>query len=145
MTLTDMPLIQVLYQSGTLSVTATVMASGGLSTIILLITVTAICCDSKVNIITLYIHHWCNMVVSSKLRSIVAQLKAVLLLAKGLWQCHKNFVELGSVTCHYLNQCRVIVPYYNMTVWILARNDINLSMAAGLIRLHMPGVKSSRV
>ena len=34
---------------------------------------------------------------------------------------------------------------YNMTVWILARNDINLSMAAGLIRLHMPGVKSSRV
>ena len=31
--------------------------------------------------------------------------------------------------------------YYNMTVWILARNDINFSMAAGLIRLHMPGVK----
>ena len=30
---------------------------------------------------------------------------------------------------------------YNMTVWILARNDINFSMAAGLIRLHMPGVK----
>ena len=27
--------------------------------------------------------------------------------------------------------------YYNMTVWILARNDINFSMAAGLIRLHM--------
>ena len=34
---------------------------------------------------------------------------------------------------------------YNMTVWILARNDINFSMAAGLIRLHMPGVKQSRV
>ena len=31
--------------------------------------------------------------------------------------------------------------YYNMTVWILARNDIIFSMAAGLIRLHMPGVK----
>ena len=30
---------------------------------------------------------------------------------------------------------------YNMTVWVLARNDINFSMAAGLIRLHMPGVK----
>ena len=30
---------------------------------------------------------------------------------------------------------------YNMTVWILAWNDINFSMAAGLIRLHMPGVK----
>ena len=36
---------------------------------------------------------------------------------------------------------RAIVSNYNMTVWILARNDINLSMAAGLIRLHMPGVK----
>ena len=31
--------------------------------------------------------------------------------------------------------------YYNMTVWILARKEINFSMAAGLIRLHMPGVK----
>ena len=30
---------------------------------------------------------------------------------------------------------------YNMTEWILARNDINFSMAAGLIRLYMPGVK----
>ena len=30
---------------------------------------------------------------------------------------------------------------YNMTVWILAQNDINFTMAAGLIRLHMPGVK----
>ena len=30
---------------------------------------------------------------------------------------------------------------YNMTVWILARNDIIFSVAAGLIRLHMPGVK----
>ena len=37
------------------------------------------------------------------------------------------------------------IKYYNMTVWILARNDINFSMAAGLIRLHMPGVKQSRV
>ena len=33
------------------------------------------------------------------------------------------------------------IDIYNMTVWILARNDINFSMAAGLIRLHMPGVK----
>ena len=29
----------------------------------------------------------------------------------------------------------------NMTVWILARKEINFSMAAGLIRLHIPGVK----
>ena len=33
---------------------------------------------------------------------------------------------------------RLIVWNYNMTVWILARNDINFSMTAGLIRLHMP-------
>ena len=32
-----------------------------------------------------------------------------------------------------------------MTVWILARNDINFSLAAGLIRLHMPSVKESCV
>ena len=29
---------------------------------------------------------------------------------------------------------------YNMTVWILARNAIIFSIAAGLIRLHMTGV-----
>ena len=34
-----------------------------------------------------------------------------------------------------------IVANYNMTVWILARKEINFPMAAGLIRLHMPGVK----
>ena len=34
-----------------------------------------------------------------------------------------------------------VVENYNMTVWILARNDIYFSMAAGLIRLHMPCVK----
>ena len=43
------------------------------------------------------------------------------------------------------NKLLKLLLNYNMTVWILARNDINLSMAAGLIRLHMPGVKSSRV
>ena len=30
--------------------------------------------------------------------------------------------------------------HYNMNVWILARNGTNFSMAAGLIRLHMPSV-----
>ena len=34
---------------------------------------------------------------------------------------------------------------YNMTVWILAGNYIRFTIAAGLIRLHMPGVKKSRV
>ena len=35
--------------------------------------------------------------------------------------------------------------YYNMTVWILAGNYISFTIAAGLIGLHMPGVKKSRV
>ena len=34
-----------------------------------------------------------------------------------------------------------IICNYTMTVWILARKEIIFSMAAGLIRLHMPGVK----
>ena len=34
---------------------------------------------------------------------------------------------------------------YNMTVWILAGNYISFTITAGLIRLHMPGVKKSRV
>ena len=38
-----------------------------------------------------------------------------------------------------------VTMYYNMTVWILAGNYISFTIAAGLIRLHMPGVKKSRV
>ena len=34
---------------------------------------------------------------------------------------------------------------YNMTGCILAGNYISFTIAAGLIRLHMPGVKKSRV
>ena len=34
-----------------------------------------------------------------------------------------------------------IILYFNMTVWILVGNYISLTIAAGLIRLHMPGVK----
>ena len=34
---------------------------------------------------------------------------------------------------------------YNMTVWILAGNYISFTIAAGLIRLHMPGVKKYHV
>ena len=40
---------------------------------------------------------------------------------------------------------REYVVNYNMTVWILAGNYISFTIAAGLIRLHMPGVKKSRV
>ena len=39
----------------------------------------------------------------------------------------------------------IMVSYYNMTVWILVGNYISFTIAAGLIRLHMPGVKKSRV
>ena len=42
-------------------------------------------------------------------------------------------------------EVRVWVGYYNMTVWILARNDINFSMAAGLIRLHICPASSNLV
>ena len=38
-----------------------------------------------------------------------------------------------------------LIHDYNMTVWILAGNYISFTIAAGLIRLHMPGVKKSRV
>ena len=38
-----------------------------------------------------------------------------------------------------------IKQYYTMTVWILAGNYISFTTAAGLIRLHMPGVKKYRV
>ena len=38
-----------------------------------------------------------------------------------------------------------LIEYYNMTVWIWVGNYISFTIAAGLIRLHMPGVKKSRV
>ena len=44
-----------------------------------------------------------------------------------------------------LKASRGLGYYYNMTVWILAGKYINFAIAAGLIRLHMPGVKKSRV
>ena len=46
----------------------------------------------------------------------------------------------------YWNGTQAVVAInYNMTVWILAGNYISFTIAAGLIRLHMPGVKKSRV
>ena len=38
-----------------------------------------------------------------------------------------------------------VMDYYNMIVWILAGNYISFTIAAGLIRLHLPGVKKSHV
>ena len=49
--------------------------------------------------------------------------------------------NIQNFVCKMLAIFPVSVCYYNMTVWILARKEINFSMAAGLIRLHMPGVK----
>ena len=45
----------------------------------------------------------------------------------------------------YPSHKKSVAVYYNMTVWILAGNYISFTIAAGLIRLHMPGVKKSRV
>ena len=39
----------------------------------------------------------------------------------------------------------LITLNYNMTVWILVGNYISVTIAAGSIRLHMPGVKKPRV
>ena len=50
---------------------------------------------------------------------------------------------MGEVTLQSHNVG--LISYYNMTVWILAGNYISFNIAAGLIRLHMPGVKKSRV
>ena len=47
--------------------------------------------------------------------------------------------------CFHLMTSSCIVGDYNMTVWILVGNYISFTIAAGLIRLHMPGVKKSRV
>ena len=49
--------------------------------------------------------------------------------------------QMCQQTIPSLVHCHLFGANYNMIVWILARNDINFSMAAGLIRLHMPGVK----
>ena len=46
---------------------------------------------------------------------------------------------------HHARQAGPVAVYYNMTVWVLAENYISFTMAAGLIRLHMPGVNKSRV
>ena len=65
-------------------------------------------------------------------------------VAQSLGNYEVIICQLDRCQCHSVD-VNLLTGYYNMTVWILARNDINLSMAAGLIRLHMPGVKTSRV
>ena len=51
---------------------------------------------------------------------------------------------INSVTL-WLNKQKRVVPHINMTVWIVAENYISFTIEAGLIRLHMPGVKKSLV
>ena len=52
---------------------------------------------------------------------------------------------IDLVSGHWSDSWVIIIEGYNMTVWILAGNYISFTIAAGLIRLHMPGVKKSRV
>ena len=52
---------------------------------------------------------------------------------------------MPGFTTRMKTQTTSVNTYYNMTVWILAGNYISFTIAAGLIRLHMPGVKKSRV
>ena len=55
---------------------------------------------------------------------------------------HMNiYIYINIYKYIYIYAVDITVDNYNMTVWILARKEINLSMAAGLIRLQMPGVK----
>ena len=56
-----------------------------------------------------------------------------------------NFYRMSQLQFYKPHQLFRSITYYNMTVWILAGNYISFTIAAGLIRLHMPGVKKSRV
>ena len=57
-----------------------------------------------------------------------------------------NIFDCGKVDLTAIKRADIkCVEYYTMTVWILAGNYISFTIAAGLIRLHMPGVKISRV
>ena len=63
-----------------------------------------------------------------------------------------NFVEAGGIMMNMflfkflesliinIKIAKGIIQNCNMTVWILAGNYISFIIAAGLIRLHMPGV-----
>ena len=60
-------------------------------------------------------------------------------LRYNLKQANEDAVVWQNTTIACLNN------YYNMTVWILVGYYISFTIAAGLIRLHMPGVKKSCV
>ena len=51
----------------------------------------------------------------------------------------------GQMKWHATYAYASMLILYNMTVWIFAGNYISFTIAAGFIRLHMPGVKKSRV
>ena len=61
------------------------------------------------------------------------------MLVRGLIDDTSALVQV-LVWCYQAASCN---QYYHMTVWILAGNGINLSIAAGLIRLHMRSVSSN--
>ena len=59
--------------------------------------------------------------------------------------CYLAYVSRMMMMIMMIMIMMILEKYYNMTVWILAGNYISFTIAAGLIRLHMPGVKKSRV
>ena len=65
------------------------------------------------------------------------------------YELSNTFASADDLNMMCLKTVNLEIPinicYYNMTVWILAGNYISFTIAAGLIRLHMPGVKKSRV
>ena len=58
---------------------------------------------------------------------------------------NREFPVAFSVTLICYPNREHVNTNYDMTVWILAGNNVSFTIAAGLIRLHMPGVKKSRV
>ena len=65
--------------------------------------------------------------------------------AKSKMAAKNNKCTLASNNNDACKAYKCIVVYYNMAVWILVGNYISFTIAAGLIRLHMPGVKKYRV
>ena len=70
-------------------------------------------------------------------------------LCPGQWFVVVIYIDTGLTRTYCVKQwgvnARPCVADYIMTVWIWAGNYISFTIAADLIRLHMPGVKKSHV
>ena len=90
--------------------------------------------------------------LATRIYIIISKNIRYLLWNRGAWRFfHDTYltIEDQGIRCtdHLHDSCPFtdVNQHYNMTVWILAGNYISFTIAAGLIRLHMPGVKKSRV